>query len=509
MPTGPDDSQDWDPMPEGVFSFLDTDLYKLTMQCAILKYFPSVEVSYDFTNRTGDMRLNRAAFHWLDEQIEKLANITMSDEEIGFLGRNCPYLGQQYLSYMKEFRFNPSEQVFLGFNTVGDDKNSDEDFGDLVLKIEGLWVETILYEIPILALISEAYFKFVDRDWDYHGQVDGAKKKGLVLLREGCLFSEFGSRRRRDYHTHELVMEGLLRAATEGVQNGFPGKFTGTSNVHFAQKFGVPPVGTVAHEWFMGIAAITNNYEDASETALRYWMDAFGEGVLSIALTDTFGTSNFLQAFKKPIPSLTQAKQDPSITPASGSNSSTASSVDMPSLTEPPLEVPPQNAAGTSKKTYAEVFTGTRQDSGDPKEFVRVMRRFYDGERIKGRKIIVFSDSLNVDRCLEYKKVSEQAGFQASFGIGTFFTNDFVRLESGQKSIPLNIVIKLSSAAGRPAVKISDNIGKNTGDKETVEEVKRRLGYIEQDWKEGDESRRWGVEGDKPTEAADSGALGG
>ena len=489
-----------EPLPEGIFSFLDTDLYKLTMQCAVLKYFPDVEVTYDFTNRTSDMRLNRAAFHWLQYQIAKLSNIRMSDDEIHYLQKTCNYLSDQYLRYMKDFRLQPSAQIRLSFEPV-EDTGSDEDRGDILLQTKGLWVETILYEIPLLALISEAYFKFVDRDWDYHSQVDKAKKKGLALLERGCLFSEFGSRRRRDYHTHALVMEGLLRAATEGAQNGFPGKFTGTSNVHFAKKFGVPPVGTVAHEWFMGVAAVTNDYENANETALRYWIGTFGEGVLGIALTDTFGTSSFLEAFRKPIPIFTSADRGSTATSGSAATSTTVPSSERLSRTEPPLGAPPKKneLAAEGTRTYADVFTGTRQDSGDPKEFVKTMRKFYNDEGVKERKIIVFSDSLNVERCLEYKEASEQAGLQPSFGVGTFFTNDFVRLESGKKSIPLNIVIKLSSAAGRPAIKISDNIGKNTGDTATVKDVKRRLGYIEQSWEDGDERSRWGVEGDKPT----------
>lgn len=56
----------------------------------------------------------------------------------------------------------------------------------------------------------------------------------------------------------------------------------------------------------------------------------------------------------------------------------------------------------------------------------------------------------------------------------------------------MNIVIKIASAQGRHAVKISDNIGKNTGDQATVDEVKQRLGYQEKSWVGGDERTRWG-----------------
>lgn len=145
--------------------------------------------------------------------------------------------------------------------------------------VKGLWLDTILYEIPLLSLTSQAYFMFIDRDWDYSNQEDKAFRKGCTLLQNDCAFSEFGTRRRRDYHTQDIVMTGLQRAAEEGKKNGWSGVFTGTSNVHFAMKYDVNPVGTVAHEWYMGIAAITNDYRNANEMALRYWLGCFGEGV--------------------------------------------------------------------------------------------------------------------------------------------------------------------------------------------------------------------------------------
>jgi nicotinate phosphoribosyltransferase len=154
---------------------------------------------------------------------------------------------------------------------------------------------------------------------------------------------------------------------------------------------GLVPIGTVAHEWFMGVAAITNDYENANELALQYWTATFGEGVLGIALTDTFGTPAFLRAFKK--------------------------------------QVALPNTEGTSVsdhrsgKTYAQVFAGVRQDSGDPLDFIKMMREFYDAEGIKDKKTIVFSDSLNIDLCLKYKAAADAQGFQPTFGVGTFLTS--------------------------------------------------------------------------------------
>ncbi|KAL8366885.1 hypothetical protein RB599_011166 [Gaeumannomyces hyphopodioides] len=448
------------PYPEGVISFLDTDLYKLTMQCAVLKHFSRATVTYAFSNRTPDKRLSRAAYQWLADQIRKLGNISLSDEEYRFLKDNCPYLTREYLEFLRQFRLSPRDQVLVKFVPLGADTGADADLGDVDIQISGRWVDTILYEIPILALTSEAYFRFMDTDWDYRGQEELAYDKGVRLLKAGCVVSEFGTRRRRDYHTQALVFRGLAKAGKEAQDGGWPGKLTGTSNVHLAMRFNMAPVGTVAHEWFMGIAAIVGDYKVASEEALVRWVGCFGPGVLGIALTDTFGTPEFLKAFGRPVRWLDPAHEA---------------------------------KAGTGK-TYAEVFAGVRQDSGDPANFVKRMRAFYDQQGIKEKKTIVFSDSLNIDRCLEYKQITEEAGLTPTFGVGTFLTNDFVNLSTGKKSVPLNIVIKLSSVDGNPAVKLSDNVGKNTGDAATVELVKRELGYIENEWEGGDETSRWGKE---------------
>ena len=306
-----------------------------------------------------------------------LKSLALLPEELHFLKHTCPYLNDSYLDYLCSFRFRPSEQVKLEF--FG---------GEIHLSVEGLWVETILYEIPLLSLISEAYFKFCDRDWNHDGQEERAYRKGMELLEHGCIFSEFGTRRRRDYYTQDLVLRGLTRAATCLSKGGL----SGTSNVHLAMKYNIPPVGTVAHEWFMGIAASTGDYKGASERALRCWVECFGQGVLAIALTDTFGTPAFLQAFKQPIPRAIMRNPE------------------------------------ASNCSYAQAFTGIRQDSGDPKEFIKLMHSFYHEQSITDQKTMVFSDSLNVDRCLEYKTAAEALGFQPTFGIGTFLTSESCRV---------------------------------------------------------------------------------
>ncbi|OAX77845.1 nicotinate phosphoribosyltransferase [Emergomyces africanus] len=448
------------------------------------------------------MKFTRAAYRWLKNEVGKLANISLAPEEHEFLKSQCPYLNSAYLRYLSSFHFKPVEQLDISFTPIYD-TGAESDTGDIHIAIHGLWVETILYEIPLLALASEAYFKWCDRDWDYHQQEEKAYRKGATLLENRCIFSEFGTRRRRSYHTQSLVMKGLCRAAADAKANGWKGVLSGTSNVHFAMKHGVTPVGTVAHEWYMGIAAITDNYENANELALRYWMGCFGEGVLGIALTDTFGTPAFLDAFRKQIPGYTTATQGAEGTMPSFAAGNTTT--DNLSETEPPIAAPIKSASASGEaeqnappanKTYAQAFTGVRQDSGDPAYFVKMVRDFYDNEGIKDKKVLVFSDSLNLQLCIDYKVLAEEAGFQPVFGVGTFLTNDFAQLSDHKKSAPLNIVIKLSSAGGRPAVKLSDNLGKNTGDTHTVVEVKKRLGYVERDWQNGDETRRWGERGE-------------
>ena len=370
------------------------------------------------------MRLTRRAFSWLEDQIKstcyrddtllgltstlELGNISLSPEEHHYLKYTCTFFNDAYLRFLSSFRLYPSKQVHASFTPL-EDTGSQDDVGDVHLDVGGRWLDTILYEIPLLALTSEAYFKFCDQDWYYDHQEEKAYDKGSKLLETGCIFSEFGSRRRRDYHTQDLVLQGLKKAALNADAHGWKGKLSGTSNVHFAMKYGITPVGTVAHEWFMGIASITNDYEHANETALRYWVGCFGEGVLGIALTDTFGTPTFLKAFKRTMPTPANSFADEQKTR-------------IPGAASPPLG--PQDVhAFKEERSYAQIFQGVRQDSGNPLEFVKVMRDFYDSEGIQEKKTIVFSDSLNIELCIEYKHAAEEAGFSPTFGVGTFLTS--------------------------------------------------------------------------------------
>lgn len=406
---------------------MDTDLYKLTMQAAVLDHFPEAEVEYSFTNRTPDLKFNPESVVWLTQQIQALEELQVNDDEIQFIKKKLPYLPEKYLDYLSTVRLDPTNEVKLVY---------DSDGCNLDVKIRGRWLTTIHYEVPILALLSEAYFKFVDTNWNLDGQKDLAKDKAQQLLANDCVFSEFGTRRRRSYDVQKLVIEGLIQGA-----NGDK-RFLGTSNVHFAMLYDLNPIGTIAHEWMMGVAAFYHDYMHANETSVKLWVETVGKENAGFALTDTFGTSDFLKVLVPPI---------------------------------------------------SDYYIGVRQDSGDPLEYTQLLGSHYEKLGYpRNTKKIVYSDSLDIEKCFTYKEAALKAGLIPSFGIGTFLTNDFKSTQPPHnKSKPLNIVIKLHSVNGVPAVKISDNMGKNTGDPAEVLKAKQELHYVEQSWAEGDESNRW------------------
>ncbi|KAF9900185.1 nicotinate phosphoribosyltransferase [Linnemannia zychae] len=483
-------------------SILDNDLYKFTMQQAVLQHYPSTPCSYHFTNRSPlRARLPRAALPWLQSKIDAMAELKLTAEERKFLERRCPYLKKGYLDWLeREFRFCPEREVKVEWKTGGgslvvqsepgsprmsDDgqdevakdttisnkvsntgmidsrvaqlQHQDQQFkqGEEIVEItiQGEWHQVILYEVPLLALVSEAYFRFGDQDWSYDGQLEAACAKSKRLVDAGASFAEFGTRRRRDYETQRIVIQGLIAGSASVINNPKEGEgavamtaqeameagkgfLTGTSNLHFAHQFDLTPIGTMAHEWFMGTAAILNDASQANKVALDRWAQTYPSQVLGIALTDTFTTEIFLKTFKGEL---------------------------------------------------ARDWNGVRHDSGDAFEFMDRMINHYDadpqvGPEMRRKKKIVFSDGLDTALAIRLYEAAVEKGIGATFGIGTHFTNDYYQLSSVKggeiKSPAMNIVIKLHSCAGRECVKLSDDHGKESGSAEAVALVKRQIATL-------------------------------
>ncbi len=385
-----------------IHSILDNDLYKFTMQLAVVKKFPRAKVRFEFINRGKDPFPEGFAEE-LRRQVFAMQNLQLSLEEKLFL-EGLYFLEPTYIDFLQGYRYNPGE---VGIVQKGN---------ELSVSIEGYWYRTILWEVPLMALISELYFKMTGKQAFADEEVaDIARKKAVKYKMLGVQFADFGTRRRYSHYHHNLIIESLK---TSGGKN-----FIGTSNVHFAQKYGLKAIGTHAHEWFMFHAA-KYGFKSANKTGLENWVNIF-RGDLGIALSDTFTTETFFRSFDT---------------------------------------------------KFAKLFDGVRHDSGDPLAFADKTISHYESLRIDPTtKSIVFSDGLNPEMVETIEKHC-RGRIRTSYGIGTNFTNDV-----GVK--PLNIVIKMTAAKPEgqeytPTVKLSDVAGKHTGDEDTVELAKRVLGIL-------------------------------
>ena len=377
-----------------IHSILDNDLYKFTMQQAVHALYPRAEVQYEFINR-GETKFPEDFHIRLQHQVEKMADLKLHTDELRYLKETCYFLTPVYLDFLSHYRFSPDNVAI------------EQSGGDLKIHISGPWYTTILWEVPLLAIISELYFGMVI-------PITLSREEGRLLnvqkseqLKNAAVdFAEFGTRRRFSAKNQERVIKDIL-----SVENN---TMIGTSNVHWAKQFGIKPIGTHAHEWFMFHAA-EHGYKRANRAAIDAWSSVF-RGHLGIALTDTYTTDLFLRSFDS---------------------------------------------------VEARLFDGVRQDSGNPYVFVDKLIAHYQKLRINPlTKTIVFSDDLDVKNAISLKEYCE-GKINTSFGIGTNLSNDL-----GSK--PLNMVIKLSQCRSRteaewvPMIKLSDTEGKHTGDADEI-----------------------------------------
>lgn len=351
--------------------FTDDDLYKFTMCCAAIKNFPRTQVRYCFNDRNNTVYPPGFAEE-LRHQIKMLESVVITDEEIAFMRRRCRYIPAWFYSYLKGFRYD-SSWVRV---------NQDED-GHLDIMFEGCWSSTILLEVKVLAIISELYYIMTgeDKSFDYDSYYAKSRHKAQRLIEAGCTFSDFGTRRRASFKAQDTA----IRAMKECQQSlTGPGKFTGTSNVYFAMKYDLVPIGTMAHELICAIAGMYGP-QMANYLAMKTWGDTY-RGSLGTFLYDTYGWRIFSLNFSE---------------------------------------------------DYANMFKGLRVDSGDNfRELDLITSKYRDLHIDPRTKQIVFSNGLDVDGAIEIQKYAQNKCIP-SFGIGTHFTNDFDGVR------PMNIVIKL------------------------------------------------------------------
>ena len=380
-------------------SILDQDLYTFTVGQAILECFPEAMGVFHFINRKGT-KFDKKFMNHFEDSINAMASLKLLPEEKSFLQRECRYLKPQYIDHLENFRFNPnSVQMQL------------KD-GDLDIAIPLLWSDLVHWEVPSLYNVCDSYYKTIDMDWTAANQKERFEAKSQALFENKVYFSDFGTRRRRNYESQDLIV-------SIAKHNPY---FLGTSNVHLAHKHGVKPRGTMSHQWIMGNSAL-ESLAHANKYALHNWNRVY-RGDLGIALPDTFGVEAFFGDFDKEL---------------------------------------------------ARLFDGVRHDSGDPFEFARKVVDHYRKLYIDpSSKIIVFSDGLNVAKAIEIQKYCNELGIKSSAGIGTEFTNSFTKLDMVTPSPALNIVMKLRSIAKNASsrqiqvVKISDEPGKATGDTDAL-----------------------------------------
>lgn len=369
-----------------ITSLLDTDLYKLTMMQGVLHQFPWVEVEYEFRCRDAGVDLRPVASP-LNRELDQLCSLSFKPEELQFLSQ-LRFIKRDFIQFLRLFHF---QRDYIRVETEGE---------NLGIKIKGPWLHSILFEVPVLAIVNELYFQHRNPKPDFgEGRERLAQKIALVQQSNkeglGFTFSDFGTRRRFSRGWHEEII--LL------LKESLPENFLGTSNVMLAMKYGLLPIGTMAHEWVMACQAMGPRLMDSQKYALEHWAQEY-RGDLGIALSDTLGFEAFLSDF------------------------------DM---------------------FFSKLFDGCRHDSGDPMVWGDLLIDHYTSMKINPMwKQAIFSDGLTFPRAIEIARYFK-GRINTAFGIGTNLTNDL-------REKPVQIVIKMTRCQGQPVAKISDSPGKQT-----------------------------------------------
>lgn len=385
-----------------IYSILDTDLYKFTTSYAYMKLFPDAEGTFEFTDRDSTV--------YPDDFIEKLylefANLGMlklRNDEFEYC-QSIRFIPQCYWEWLRGFQFQSGKiSAYL------------DDQKHLHISVTDKLYKATLYEVPILAIVSQLRNQMLGYRVNMDEVIRKLKAKIKISNTEGLSFSEFGTRRRFSANVHNEICNELSMSAMY---------CTGTSNVYFAMKYNMRPMGTHPHEWFMFHGAMYG-YRQANYMALEDWVKVY-DGDLGIALSDTYTSDVFLKNFSR---------------------------------------------------KHAKLFDGVRHDSGDPYLFVnKVINRYKELGIDPTSKTIIFSNALDFPT---YKEIHDYCNtrIKCSAGIGTNLTND-----AGFK--PSNIVMKLarcrmnSSQPWYDCIKLSDDAGKHMGPESEVNICKIQCGII-------------------------------
>ncbi|WP_112287366.1 nicotinate phosphoribosyltransferase [Rahnella sp. AN3-3W3] len=366
-------------------SLLDTDAYKLHMQQAVYHRYRNISVVAEFRCR-GDELLGEYASE-IREQIQMMSQLALTNDEFTYLS-GLPFFKHDYLNWLKAFRYNP-EHVTVS------DRN-----GHLHVRIEGPWREVIMWEVPLLAVISEVVHRHRSPQVTAQMAVDQLRKN-LASFKEQAADIDLSAFRLMDFGTRRRFSGEVQEAIVSTLKNEFP-YLVGTSNYDVAHKLQLTPVGTQAHEWFQAHQQISPVLANSQRAALQAWLDEYPDQ-LGIALTDCITMDAFLRDF--------------------GSN-------------------------------FANAYQGLRHDSGDPFEWGEKAIAHYQALGIDPMtKTLVFSDNLDLDKALHlYRHFHQRVNLV--FGIGTRLTCNIPGVK------PLNIVIKLVQCNGKPVAKLSDSPGK-------------------------------------------------
>lgn len=377
-------------LPQIINSLLETDMYKFSMGQTIFHQFTSYKTTWTFKCRNKDVHFTDEMVEEIKEQVQAFCQLRFTEEELEYLD-NITWIKGTYVDFLRLWQ--PRYEEF----TI----TTDAPCG-LAIDAAGTWLNTSMYEIPVLAIVNEVYFRMA---YDYDVLLKQFKRRldeKVRLLEEDTYrlsdFSEFGLRRRLSAEAQEMAVKAIAE-----VELPADSHFIGTSNVYLAKKFNLKPVGTMAHEWIMCTGQGNHKHNPAYSNwyALDAWVKEYG--ILNgIALTDTITTDCFLRDFQL---------------------------------------------------TYATLFSGVRHDSGDPYEWGDKMIAHYNSLGINPRtKTLLFSDSLDFERATAlYDYFKDKA--KVAFGIGTFITND-------TDEEALNIVMKTTKCNGMDVAKISDVAGK-------------------------------------------------